>query len=103
VLADIAIQAGEEFFEADDPAELVQLAMTQRWTVSYAVAGQPGVITLPGQEVTEDDLPMLTALFEELLETDPVPPYDVEALLDGAVRRMASVNAEDVGEEPVTS
>jgi hypothetical protein len=90
VLADIATQVAETYFEIDDSAELAQLAMDRSWRVVYAAPG--GLATLAGQEVTEDDLPMLTALLEELFESDPVAPYDLEALVDGAVRRVASVN-----------
>jgi hypothetical protein len=99
VLANIAVQASEEFVDTDDPAELARLAMRRTWAVTYASADAPGVITLPDQRVTEDDLPLLTALFEELLATDPAPPYDLDEVLGGAVQRLASVNAEDVAAE----
>ena len=93
VLADVAIQAGEQFVHTYDSAELARLAMAQTWTVSFAVVDQPSIITLPDQQVTEADLPMLTALFDELFESDPIPPYDPETLVAGAVQRLASVNA----------
>jgi hypothetical protein len=103
VLADIAVQAGEAFVDTDDPAELAQLATSRPWTVTYADVDHPGIITLPDQRVTEADLPLLTALFEELIESDPAPPYDLEALVDGSLRRLAPVNEGDAGDEPMTS
>jgi hypothetical protein len=97
VLADIACQASEEFVDTRDCAELALRAMGRSWAVVYAAPS--GVVTLPDQQVTEADLPMLTALFDELFENDPVPPYDLQRLVDGAARRVASVNAGDVAKE----
>lgn len=96
VLADIACQAGEEFVDTRDCSELALRAMGRPWTVVYAAPR--GMVTLPEQRVTEADLPMLTALFDELFEHNPVPPYNLQRLVDGAVRRIASVDAGDVGE-----
>jgi hypothetical protein len=96
VLADIAVQVGEEFVDTRDCAELALRAMSRTWAVVYAAPS--GVVTLPEQRVTDADLPMLAALLDELFEHNPVPPYDLESLVDGAVRRVAAVDAGDMGE-----
>lgn len=86
VLAEIAVQTAEVFFQIDDPAELAQRARSRSWAVIYATS--PGTVILPNQQVTEADLPMLTALLDELFASDPVPPYVLQALVDGAARRV---------------